>query len=146
MANDLVPIQVASAIQESVGIFARQIRQAPVDGDLTFSEVLTLGRLERFGSATASDLARGVQVTPQAIGSTLVSLEGRGMVVRRADPSDGRRLLITMSKVGKRALQNRRDALNEEMARILGNRFTQAEMKTLVAALPLIERLGECLL
>jgi len=145
MVEELAPLRVAITIQESIGNFARQLRQTPLDGDLTFSEVLTLGRLERAGSATASELAKSVQVTPQAIGSMLASLEERGIVQRRSDPTHGRRVLLSMTKTGKKALQRRRDAMNEEMARVLTNRFTSDELRTLVAAMPLIERLGECL-
>jgi len=143
MADDLVPRQVAAAIQESIGLFTRQLRQAPVGGELTFSELLALGRLERVGSATTSDLARAEQITPQAMGATLAALEERGLVQRQPDPGDGRRVLMSMTKAGDRALRSRRDARTEQMARVIENRFTRAEMKALMTAAPLIERLGE---
>jgi DNA-binding MarR family transcriptional regulator len=145
MSDDLVPLQVAITIHESIGNFARQLRQAPSVGDLSFSEVLTLGRIERMGSVTASELSKSMQVTPQAIGSMLAALEKRGIVKRRADPSHGRRVLLSITRSGKKALQSRRDTLNEEMARVLDNRFTQDEMKKMVAAMELVERLGEFL-
>ena len=143
MVDNLSPNAVANALQVSIGVFTRQLRQAPVDGGLTFSELLALSRLERVGSATTSDLARGEQITPQAMGSTLAALEERGLVARHADPSDGRRVLMSMTKAGKQALQSRRNARSEQMARVLANRFTRAEMKALMVAAPLIERLGE---
>jgi DNA-binding MarR family transcriptional regulator len=143
MVDDLNATAVADALQVSIGVFTRQLRQAPVDGGLTFSELLALSRLERAGSATTSDLARGEQITPQAMGSTLAALEERGLVERHADPSDGRRVLMSMTKAGKQALQGRRHARSEQMARVLANRFTGAEMKALMVAAPLIERLGE---
>jgi DNA-binding MarR family transcriptional regulator len=144
MTDEITPGQLAAAVQESIGVFTRQLRQAPADrGDLTFSELLALGRLERAGPATASDLARAEQITPQAMGATLAALEDRGLVERRADPRDGRRVLMSMTRAGERALRERRDARTEQMARVLANRFTRAEMKTLMAAVPLIERLGE---
>ena len=143
MADDLTPTAVADVLQVSIGVFTRQLRQAPVDGGLTFSELLALSRLERVGSATTSDLARAEQITPQAMGSTLAALEERGLVERHADPADGRRVRMSMTKAGKKALRNRRDARSEQMARVLANRFTRAEMKALIVAAPLIERLGE---
>jgi DNA-binding MarR family transcriptional regulator len=75
----------------------------------------------------------------------LAALEKRGIVKRRADPSHGRRVLLSITRSGKKALQSRRDTLNEEMARVLDNRFTQDEMKKMVAAMELVERLGEFL-
>jgi DNA-binding MarR family transcriptional regulator len=145
MPDDIDPSKVAAVVQESIGLFTRQLRQAPVTGELTFSELLALSRLERIGSATASDLARAEQITPQAMGATLAGLEERGLVERRPDARDGRRMLLSMTEAGERALRARRDARTEQMARVLANTFTRAEMKALMAAAPLIERLGESL-
>lgn len=143
MVDELDPNAVAAAIQVSIGVFTRQLRQAPVEGELTFSELLALSRLDRVRSATTSDLARAEQITPQAMGATLAVMEERGLVERRPDPFDGRRVLMSMTKDGEQALRSRRDARTEQMARVLANRFTRAEMKALMAAAPLIERLGE---
>lgn len=145
MPDDMDPAKVAAAVQESIGLFTRQLRQAPVGGELTFSELLALSRLERIGPATASDLARAEQITPQAMGATLAGLEDRGLVERRHDPGDGRRMLLSMTEAGERALRARRDARTEQMARVLANTFTRAEMQALMVAAPLIERLGESL-
>lgn len=72
-------------------------------------------------------------------------LEERGLVERRPDPADGRRMLLSMTESGNRALRARRDARTEQMGRVLANTFTRAEMKALMVAAPLIERLGESL-
>lgn len=136
---------VASAVQASLGLFVRRLRQ-PLRGELTLPEVSALSRLERAGAATASDLARCEQITPQAMGVTLSGLEGRGLVERRPDPADGRRVVMSVTEAGLRALRTRRDARAEQLERALtGGGFTPAELETLMAALPLIERLGESL-
>jgi DNA-binding MarR family transcriptional regulator len=143
MENDLNPAAVAAALQVSIGVFTRQLRYLPVGDELTFSELLALSRLDQIGSATTSDLARAEQITSQAMGATLAVLEDRGLVERRPDPSDGRRILMSMTTSGKRALRGRRDARTEQMAKVLVERFTRAELKALMNAAPLIERLGE---
>lgn len=143
MANDLAAQEVAAAIIESIGVFSRQLRQAPVNGELTFSELFVLGRLERVGTATMSDLARASQVTPQAIRLTIGALESRGLLKRATDSSDGRQILVSMTKSGTRQLRQRREALSEQMANILSERFTRSELETLLVAAPLIERLGD---
>ncbi|MFJ5798257.1 MarR family winged helix-turn-helix transcriptional regulator [Streptomyces decoyicus] len=136
---------VGSALQASLGLFVRRLRQ-PVQGELTLPEVSVLSRLERAGSATTSDLARAEQITPQAMGMTLAGLEGRGLVERRPDPADGRRVAMSMTKDGQRALRDRRSARAEQLAEALAaGGFTRAELETLMAAAPLIERLGESL-
>ncbi|NEA52885.1 MarR family transcriptional regulator [Streptomyces sp. SID13666] len=145
MVDDLDVSAVGSALQMSLGLLVRRLRQ-PVQGELTLPEVSALSRLERAGSATTSDLARVEQITPQAMGVTLAGLEERDLVERRPDPSDGRRVVMSMTKAGQRSLRDRRSARSEQLAKALvAGGFTRAELKTLMAAAPLIERLGESL-
>jgi len=144
MVDDL-HVNTASALQVSIGLFMRRLRQLPVQGELTLPEISALSRLERAGSATTSDLARAEQITPQAMGATLAALGERGLVERRPDPSDGRRMAMSVTTAGQQALQNKRSARTEQLAKALAGGFTQIEVETLRTAAPLIERLGESL-
>jgi len=134
---------VSSALQASLGLLVRRLRQ-PVEGELTLPEVSVLSRLERAESATTSELARAEQITPQAMGMTLAGLGQRGLVERRPDPADRRRVVISVTGAGQRALRERRGVRAEQLAEALATGgFTRAELETLRAAAPLIERLGE---
>ena len=93
--------------------------------------------------ASASDLARAEQVTPQAVGPTVAVLEERGLVMRSPDPKDGRRVLLSVTEPGLEALRDKRSAVVERMAVVLAEDFSEAELETLHAAALLIERLGE---
>jgi DNA-binding MarR family transcriptional regulator len=145
MVEDLDVNTVASALQVSIGLFTRRLRQSAVQSDLSLPEISALSRLERAGSATTSDLARVDQISPQAMGATLAALEERGLVERRPDPSDGRRVTMSVTKAGLQSLRNKRSARTEQLAKVLAGGFTQAEIEILRAAAPLIERLGESL-
>jgi DNA-binding MarR family transcriptional regulator len=145
MAEDLDVNTVAAALRVGISLFVRRLRQSSVPADLSLSEISALSRLDRAGSATTSELARVDQITPQAMGATLAVLEERGMVERRPDPSDGRRVTISVTTIGQQALRNNRSAQIEQLATVLASGFTQAEIETLRAAAPLIERLGESL-
>ena len=145
MVEDLEVHTVASALHVSISLFVRRLRQSSVQADLSLSEISALSRLERAGSATTSDLARVAQISPQAMGATLAALEERGLVERRPDPSDGRRVTMSVSAAGRQALRNKRSARIEQLAKALAGGFTQAEVEVLKAAAPLIERLGESL-
>ncbi|MFI0715601.1 MarR family winged helix-turn-helix transcriptional regulator [Streptomyces inhibens] len=143
--DDLDVSTVAAELQMSLGLFVRRLRQ-PVHGELTLPEVSALSRLERAESATTSDLARAEQITPQAMGMTLARLEERGLVQRRPDPADGRRVVMSVTEDGQLALRNRRSARADQLAKALvTGGFSSAELQTLKAASPLIERLGESL-
>lgn len=137
------PAEVASALKLAIGLFLRRILQLPGSDELTVPEQSTLLRLEHGGPTTASDLARAEQVTPQAIGPLVAGLEERGLVVRRPDPTDGRRALLSLTDAGLARLRDKRSSRVELIAKVLEENFTRAELQTLQAAAPLIERLSQ---
>ncbi|MEU8786676.1 MarR family transcriptional regulator [Streptomyces sp. NPDC048637] len=144
MVDDLDVRAVGSALQVSLGLFVRRLRQPLQGEELTLPEVSALSRLERAESATTSELARAEQITPQAMGMTLAGLGQRGLVERRPDPGDRRRVVLSVTEAGQRALRNRRGVRAEQLAEALtAGGFTRAELETLREAAPLIERLGE---
>lgn len=62
-----------------------------------------------FGQMTAegsrlTDLAKGANMTPQAMGELVDELEGLGYVVRRPDPTDRRAKLIMLTEAGRRCV------------------------------------------
>jgi DNA-binding MarR family transcriptional regulator len=110
---------------------------------LTFSERAALSRLDRVGPATAADVARLEQIRPQTMGATIAALERRGLVERGRDPTDGRRVLVSVTAAGRRMLRARRSARAEQLARALEAEFTREELRRLEACIPLLERLAE---
>jgi DNA-binding MarR family transcriptional regulator len=134
--------EVAGALRVSIGLLVRRMRQVPEDGDLTIPETSALARLDRGGPATSADLAKLEQISPQSMGATLATLETRGLVRRRRDPEDGRRILMEPTPAGLAALRSRRDARTEIIAAALRTHFTSAEQKQLGAAAALLERLA----
>lgn len=144
MSDDLDPDAVAAALLASLSVLVRRVRQVPVDGGLTMPERTALSRLDRLGPTTSSALAREVQITAQAMGATLGTLRDRGLVERRRDPDDGRRVVLTVTDAGRQALKDKRNARAELIARALtGGTFTGAELERLAAAAPLLERLAQ---
>jgi DNA-binding MarR family transcriptional regulator len=145
MVEDLDVNTVAAALKVSINLFVRRLRQSSVQDELSLPALSALSRLERAGSATTSELARVDQVTPQAMGVTLAALEGRGLVERRPDLADGRRVTMSVTAAGQQVLRDKRSAQTEQLAKALAAGFTPAEVEILSAAAPLIERLGESL-
>ncbi|CAN5422811.1 MarR family transcriptional regulator [soil metagenome] len=134
--------QIAGALFVSVGMVRRRLRQQQVSGDLSFPETAALARLDRCGPATSAELARQEQISPQSMGATLGALQDRGLIARSADPEDGRRVVLTLTDTGRRALRDRRQERVEQLAHGLAG-FTAAELDILQAAAPLIERLAQ---
>lgn len=135
--------EVAAALRIAVGGLVRKLRQVPSPGELTFAETSALARLDRGGPATSSDLAKQDRISPQSMGATLAALELRGLVERRKDPVDGRRIVLTISAAGRQMVNDRRSARTELIARALDGGFTEAELVQLMTAAPLLDRLAE---
>jgi DNA-binding MarR family transcriptional regulator len=106
-------------------------------------EISALARLDRNGPATSSELARVEQISPQSMGATLSALESRGLVARDPDARDGRRVVLSVTEVGRQLLRDKRDARTEQLARVLAAGFTREELDQLMAAASLLERLAQ---
>jgi DNA-binding MarR family transcriptional regulator len=134
---------LATVLYDGIALTARRLRQLATPTDLSLPERSALSRLDRGGPATAAELARAEQISPQAMAVTLAALERRDFVARQADPHDRRRIILSATDAGREVLRQRRDARARQVALALDERFTAAELDTLRAAAPLLERLGE---
>ncbi|WP_328454817.1 MULTISPECIES: MarR family winged helix-turn-helix transcriptional regulator [unclassified Amycolatopsis] len=138
-------LQASTDLRVALGRLVRRLRQGYVVGELTLPERSVLSRLDREGPATPGCLADLERVKPQAMGVTLAGLVERGLVVRRKDDSDGRKVLMSVTDAGVQLLTDRRSVTTERMATALAERFTPAEQRKLIAAIPLVERLADAL-
>jgi DNA-binding MarR family transcriptional regulator len=134
--------QVARALRLSIGLLLRRLRQAQTAGELTLPESSALARLDRGGPATSSALAKLEQISAQSMGATLARLEARGLIERRSDPDDGRRVVLSVTEAGLDALRIRRNERTEQLAQALSSRFSRSEIQQLKDVAPLLERLA----
>ena len=143
MSKDLDTNEVAAALRVSIGLLVRRVRQAKSDGDLTLPESSALARLDRGGPTSSGALAKVEQISPQSMGTTLTGLERRGLIERRPDPADGRRIVMSLTEAGQQVLRSRRDAGTEHMAKALSTEFSAVELEQLMIGAQLIERLAQ---
>ncbi|GAA1908227.1 MarR family winged helix-turn-helix transcriptional regulator [Streptantibioticus ferralitis] len=143
MAQSANADDLGAVLYDGIRLMARRLRHASTPGELSLPERSALSRLNRGGPATAAELARAEQITPQAMGTTLSGLEGRGLVRRNPDPHDRRRVLVSLTETGLGMLRRKHDARARQVATALEQHFTKAELETLMSAAPLIERLAE---
>jgi DNA-binding MarR family transcriptional regulator len=137
--------ETAGRLRVAVGAFRRRVREASAAGELSGPQLTALSRLDRQGSMTTAELARREQISPQAMGATIASLEDLGLVARSADPADGRRSILSLSPEGLSAIRSGRNALVDRITAVLEESFTAAETEVLAAAAPLIQRLADLL-
>ena len=135
--------EVAHALVGAIGLLRRRLQQHQPADDLTLPQRAALSRIGRGGPTTAAALARLEQISPQSMSATLAELEARGLIARRPDPDDGRRLVLSTTAAGEKALRQRRTARTRQLAAALSAEFTAEEVAQLAAAAPLLERLAE---
>ena len=135
---------MAAALQLSIRLLRRQLRQSQVDSDddLTLPETSALALLDRSGPTTPGALAKVEQISPQSMGATLGALETRGLVDRQADPADGRRVLMSITEAGTAALRSPAHGAHRTVGAGPVGRVHQLELRQLMTAAPLIERLA----
>ena len=137
--------ETANRLRVAIGAFKRRVRETSTDGELTNPQLTALSRLDRLGSMTTAELARREQISPQAMGTTIASLEDLGLVARSADAADGRRSILSLTPEGLAAIRSGRNAVVDRISEVLVGSFAAAEIEALAAAAPLIERLADLL-
>ena len=119
VAADLPLEQAAAEIRGTLAALYRRIRQTKQTGDLTLPESSALSRLRHSGPTTAATLAKLEQISPQSIGVTVASLESKGLIQRAADPVDGRRVILSLTRAGDATVEARRSARDQQFTRAL---------------------------
>lgn len=90
-------VQASREVRAVISRLRRRILKASEVEDLTLGQSSVLARLSDRGSITASELAAIEGVRHQSMTATVTALASMGLVERRPDPDDGRRLLITLT-------------------------------------------------
>jgi DNA-binding MarR family transcriptional regulator len=137
------PERIGAALRLTIGRIARRLRQNHAVGELSLSEVSVLSRLERDGASTPSALAEHERIRPQAMATTLAALEERGLVDRRPDATDGRRVVMTVTEQGSATVRHRRSESAQRLVEVLESEFSGDELRVFDAVLPLLDRLAE---
>ena len=95
------------------------------------------------GPCSAGALAAGERVTSQAVSAALAGLRRRGLVRVTIDPADRRRSLVEIGDAGRDTLDSRERQLGDRLTEVVAASFTVAELRTLRAAAPLLDRLAD---
>ena len=120
------------------------IRRLRAEHRFPLSQGAVLGRLDREGARSVSDLAVAERVRPQSMAQTVGRPRGRRAASRRRpDPDDRRRALVELTEHGLAAL--REDRLHREgwLAQAIADDFSAEEQAVLQQAAGLLRRLAE---
>jgi DNA-binding MarR family transcriptional regulator len=134
---------LASELRLSVMRLRRRLaNERHPDNTLSANSMAVLGALHRNGDLTLGELASHERVQPPSMTRTVNCLEEGGFVTRRASDTDGRRVLVTITEVGRTTLLADRARRDEWLARRLRD-LTPDERVVLRRAAPILERLAQ---
>jgi len=107
------------------------------------SQGAVLGRLDREGPQSVSQLAAAERVRPQSMAQTVGDLEAEGLVARTPDPTDGRRALVALTDEGRATLGTDRARRDGWIADAITDGLTREEEEILARAVVLLRRIAE---
>lgn len=132
---------LAGDLRVLVGNLKRQLRQQTHLGDLTWSQIAVLGRLDRDGPATVTALARAEGMRPQSMGANIAALETAGLVGGTPDPNDGRQTILSLTAACREWIKAERAAREDWLARAIQTHLSAAEQDEVARAVELLKRL-----
>jgi DNA-binding MarR family transcriptional regulator len=134
--------QVVQGASELRLVLGQLIRRLRAEYSFPVAQASVLSRLDREGAQTASQLAAAEHVRPQSMAQTLAELEAAGLIERRRDPSDGRRMQVELTDEGRARVLEGRGRREDWLAAAIDAELSPAEQRTLLAAVPLLQRLS----
>jgi DNA-binding MarR family transcriptional regulator len=133
------PALIASDLRAVLGQLVRRLR---AENRFPIAHAAVLGRLEREGPQSASELAAAERMRPQSMAQVVSDLKQDGLIERRPDPQDRRRALIELTGEGLARLDAVRRERESWLARAIAADLSAEEQVTLEAAVALLQRLA----
>ncbi|MGD0474007.1 MAG: MarR family transcriptional regulator [Candidatus Velthaea sp.] len=112
-------------------------------GDLTWSQLSVLRRLERDGPATMSTLARAEGMRPQSMSANVSALEAAGMISGAPDPNDGRQTILCVTSACREWIEATRAAREDWLLGAIREHLSPSEQTQLASALALLKRIAD---
>ena len=132
--------ELGHVLRETLGRLVRRIRLEPGP---PVPRMIVLGRLDREGPASVSDLAAAERMRPQSMAQTVRDLEEAGLVSRRPDPHDGRRAFVELTPEGHELLTSTRASRDTWLGEVLERELDAQERALLRRALALLDRVAD---
>ena len=132
--------RLASDLRVVLGQLMRRLR---AEHRFSISHGAVLGRLDREGPRSISDLATAERIRPQSMAQTVADLEADGLVTRRPDPADRRRAMVELTESGHAVLTAERRQREGWLAEAIAQGFSEDEQRVLAEAVRLLAHLAE---
>ncbi|MFG1815092.1 MarR family winged helix-turn-helix transcriptional regulator [Kribbella sp. NPDC049174] len=130
--------RLTTVIEDFTTIFIR----LPSVRRFNFSTLSVLHTLSRGGPMRLTDLLKTEQLKQPALTSLVAKLEQDGLIERRPDPTDGRAMLLSLTREGRQIVHSRHA---NRVARLtdLVDQLTDDERAVLASSMHVLTRLTE---
>jgi DNA-binding MarR family transcriptional regulator len=143
-----MPTQTRDQVDTDTGLLAAElrvvmgqlIRRLRKENLFPLNQASVLGRLDRCGSQSVSDLAAAERVRPQSMAQTVGDLEAEGLVERKPDPDDRRRALVILTAPGKSRIEADRRAREGWLVKAFED-LPQADLAAIERSVEILRRL-----
>ncbi|MEU9099796.1 MarR family transcriptional regulator [Streptomyces sp. NPDC048361] len=130
--------QLAEELRLAIGRLVRTVRAADT---MPAGEAAVLGYLDRGGPLTTADVAQQWGVSHQSAARAVKDLQAQGLVRAEAHPSDGRKVLLSLTRAGRDRLAEERRRRTGSLGTAISEALAPDEQKALAKVLPLLARL-----
>lgn len=134
---------LAAQLRTTLGPLLRKLRQYSEQQALTMAQMAVIIRLEKDGPETLSGLARAEGMRPPSMSAVVAPLQEMGYVTKAADPRDGRKMLLSLTKACKKAIEAERAARQDWLTQAIHQKLSPQEQKKVSAVVHLLARLNE---
>jgi DNA-binding MarR family transcriptional regulator len=134
---DIAPL--AADLRIAVGSLVRRLR---AENRFPLTQTWVLGRLDREGPASVSDLAQALRVRPQSMAQTIGDLEAERMVERNPDPNDRRRALVSLTPAGQARIEEDRAVREGWLVKAL-EELPESDRETIEQAVEILGQVAE---
>lgn len=140
-AFDVAP--AVTDLRNGVAALARLLKASARDECETWATLMLLGAIERAGgTATPGELALQLDLRSSNLAQMLGELEQRGLLERRADLADRRKVRVLLTAAGRRMVKQTRARRDAWLQAAINGGLDPAERSQLLAAAPLLLKLA----
>jgi DNA-binding MarR family transcriptional regulator len=134
---------LAGELRTSITRLSRRLRAERGARDLSLVQLSVLGTLRRNGAMSVGDLAAEERSQVQSLTRPVADLERRGLITRRPDTIDGRRVILSITPAGRETIFT--DAVQRRawLAKAIDDKLTRTERDLLHLAAQLLDRLAD---
>ena len=139
------PEHCAVRLRAAVMQLSRQLRSGMQRSGLSVAMLSALGQLYRGGALTPTELARREGVKLQSLTRLLAELESQGWIERRANATDARQSVLSISPQGIQRLGTAVKGGELSLAKAIATCLGEEDQALLLRACTLLDTLGEAM-